>query len=100
MDIEFRISEGYIVDSLASKQIGSAEVTWLKSKCTCYVKGLPPVVQFGLHFGAHSIGCPVYRVSGDIVDKQKDIEFREAHEGSLLPCVHCARAQAEVDAPE
>jgi hypothetical protein len=85
---------------IQAKGIGSAEVTWLKGKCTCYVQELPPVVQFGLHFGAHNVGCPVYRVSGDIVDKQKDIEFREAHEGSLLPCVHCARAQAEVDAPE
>ena len=85
---------------IQAKGIGSAEVTWLRSKCTCYVQDLPPVVQFGLHFGAHSLSCPIYRVSRDPVDAQKDIEFRVAHVGSLLPCVHCARAQAEVDAPE
>jgi len=85
---------------IKAKGIGSAEVTWLKSKCTCYVRDLPPVVQFGLHFGAHNVACPVYRVSRDPVDAQFDVEFREAHEGSILPCVHCARAQAEVDRPE
>ena len=74
----------------------SGEVTWFKSKCRCYAQFLPPVVQFSMHFGAHNEACPVYRVSRDPVDAQYDIEFREAHENSVVDCVHCAQAHNEV----
>ena len=45
--------------------------------CACYVKALEPVVRFGLHYGAHALDCPTYRVSRDPVDAAKDIEDRE-----------------------
>ena len=48
--------------------------------CNCYAQRLPPVVQFGLHFGAHNPHCPVYRPSRDAVDAKWDAAFRARHE--------------------
>ena len=44
--------------------------------CNCYVKGLPEYDRFVIRYGAHSLDCPVYRESGDILDRQRDIEIR------------------------
>ena len=48
--------------------------------CNCYAKTLDPVVQFGMHFGAHGLDCPVFRPSRDAVDAKWDIEFRTKYQ--------------------
>ena len=50
------------------------------SGCKCYVRGLSPEVQFCLRWGAHSTHCPIYRPSGDPVDRIKDETYRREHE--------------------
>ena len=57
--------------------------------CSCYAKRLAPEIQFGMHFGAHSLSCPVYRVSHDELDARRDIEFRELHEAGVGRCTCC-----------
>lgn len=49
-------------------------------KCNCYVNKLSDYLQFVTRWGAHSLKCPKYRESHDIVDKAKDQEFRLAYE--------------------
>ena len=47
--------------------------------CNCYVMYLGPEAQFCLRFGAHALSCPVYRESGDPVDKRADELIRIVH---------------------
>ena len=42
------------------------------AKCKCYVRFLTEVERYGLHYGAHNIDCPQYRVSLDPVDRMHD----------------------------
>ena len=44
--------------------------------CRCYVQFLRPEARMVLHWGAHSLRCPVYRPSLDPVDRAHDEEFR------------------------
>ena len=46
-------------------------------KCNCYVRILAPIDIFTLRYGAHGLNCPVYRESGDPVDKLKDVDARD-----------------------
>lgn len=66
--------------------------------CNCYVRYLPEVVRFGLHYGAHNPTCPKYRVSGDPVDRAKDEEFRAVAEMKLQEIV--VLALGEIPPPE
>ena len=51
--------------------------------CNCYVRYLPEVIRFGLHYGAHNPTCPKYRVSRDQVDRANDEAFRAVAEMKL-----------------
>lgn len=46
-------------------------------RCDCYVDRLPEVMAYALHNGAHEKTCPVFRVSGDPVDRIKDESIGE-----------------------
>ena len=46
-------------------------------RCDCYVDRLPEVMAYALHNGAHEKTCPVFRVSGDPVDRIKDESIRK-----------------------
>ena len=46
------------------------------ANCTCYVQTLDPGTQFVLRWGAHNPACPIYRESGDYLDKMRDGEHR------------------------
>jgi hypothetical protein len=48
--------------------------------CNCYVKRLGAEALFTLHYGAHNPRCPVYRASGDEVDRKWDDIFRAKNE--------------------
>ena len=48
-------------------------------KCNCYVRELSEYDKFVTRYGAHSLDCPVYRESGDIVDRKYDENFRLRH---------------------
>ena len=50
------------------------------AKCDCYVRFLDKVTRYGLHYGAHNIDCPQYRVSLDPVDRANDEAFRRETE--------------------
>lgn len=45
--------------------------------CNCYVQHLSDYLQFVTRYGAHELSCPVYRESGDIVDRHHDEYQRE-----------------------
>lgn len=40
--------------------------------CVCWVSFQPLDVQFCVRWGAHSVYCPIYRPSGDPVDRATD----------------------------
>lgn len=44
--------------------------------CNCYVRYLSELDRFTLRNGAHDPLCPVYRRSGDPVDRAKDDAYR------------------------
>jgi hypothetical protein len=46
------------------------------ANCACYVQTLDPGTQFVLRWGAHNPACPIYRESGDYLDKMRDSEAR------------------------
>lgn len=48
----------------------------MENPCDCYVATLSPEDRFGLRYGAHALECPIYRVSGDPVDRAKDERIR------------------------
>lgn len=48
------------------------------ARCRCYARFLTPDVQFYLRYGSHALDCPLYRPSGDPVDRAADEEFRAA----------------------
>ena len=52
--------------------------------CTCYVQRLSDMQQFSLHWGAHSLTCPLYRRSLDPVDAEHDREIRQYYEHIAL----------------
>ena len=56
------------------------------ANCTCYVQTLDPAAKFGTRWGAHNPACPVYRESGDYLDKIRDDE----HRALLDPAYQCA----------
>ena len=56
--------------------------------CNCYVRDLNAYQQFALHYGAHSLSCPVYRKSLDPIDDVQDRENRY-HLGGEGACPHC-----------
>ena len=51
--------------------------------CNCYVKRLTEYQRFVIRYGAHDVSCPVYRESGDELDRKRDIAIRIhfAHKG-------------------
>lgn len=49
----------------------------MNPRCRCYVRDLPPEESFAIRDGAHAVDCPVYRPSGDPVDRVKDAHIRE-----------------------
>ncbi len=53
-------------------------------KCNCYVAHLSEYDRFVIRYGAHSLTCPKYRESGDVLDRQRDQEFRARHEVTTL----------------
>lgn len=48
--------------------------------CNCYVLNLDLEDQFSLHYGAHSISCPVYKKSSDPEDDKADCMYRALNE--------------------
>ncbi len=52
----------------------------MSKMCDCYVVDLDAEVQFSLHYGSHSLECPVYSPSLDPVDQYLDDLFRLHHE--------------------
>jgi len=58
--------------ALWGNRIGKAKTI----ACNCYVAALPDIDRFTLRYGAHGLDCPVYRESGDPVDRLKDEETR------------------------
>jgi len=44
--------------------------------CECWVSRAPRSVQFRTRYGAHDTHCPLYRESGDPVDRAHDKEMR------------------------
>lgn len=44
--------------------------------CNCYVRFLSELERFALRYGVHNTLCPVYRRSGDPVDRAKDDAYR------------------------
>jgi hypothetical protein len=57
--------------------------------CNCYVATLDPATKFVLRWGAHNPACPVYRESGDYLDKIRDGEARARLEPGYQ-CAHLA----------
>ena len=57
------------------------------ANCTCYVQTLDPAAKFGTRWGAHNPTCPVYRESGDYLDKIRDGEHRALLDPAYQ-CVH------------
>ena len=52
---------------------------WL---CTCYVRLMSEEDRFGIRYGAHAMGCPVYAKHGpslDSVDRKHDRDLRWEH---------------------
>ena len=58
----------------------NAAVAEVRADCRCYIKRMADEVVFTAHWGAHSLECPLYRVSRDPVDNLHDVEFREKFE--------------------
>jgi len=65
------------------------------NNCNCYVKGLPEQTQFSLHYGAHDVRCPAYRVSLDPVDAAKDFAFRNMAASNLVNAGLITRQEAK-----
>ena len=61
------------------------QVTRNGKTCNCYVGHLAEIDQMELRYGAHLPKCPVYRESGDPVDRENDhrvrIEYTRALQG-------------------
>jgi len=55
----------------------STETLERLNDCNCWVKQRPAEEQFGLRWGAHSLSCPMHRMSKDPVDREKDQANRE-----------------------
>ena len=56
------------------------------ANCACYVQTLDPAAKFSTRYGAHNPACPIYRESGDYLDKMRDSEAR----AKLDPAYKCA----------
>ena len=51
-------------------------------KCNCYVQHLDEGQRYVMRYGAHTLDCPVYRKSGDLLDNRRDENIRKFHTGS------------------
>ena len=68
--------------------------------CVCYVSQQTPEVRYSLRYGAHDPLCPVYRESGDPVDRAEDAEYRRDYLGvypehrMLTACEYCGCSES------
>ncbi len=62
----------------------NAAIQVVKEACNCYVNDLTNNIIYGLHWGAHDLSCPVYRLSRDPVDAQNDDDYRQWHAAAIF----------------
>lgn len=71
--------------------------------CRCWVRAiLTDAAAFGLRYGAHSLDCPIYRESWDILDRWADERQRaegEAEASRWTPAPDGARVVAAIAGP-
>lgn len=57
-------------------------------ECNCWVSLRPAEEAYGIRYGAHATTCPVFRESGDPVDRAYDTALRNEHQ-----CQHCGEVK-------